>query len=352
MILYRWGKRHGGQIEKTDTSLIFTKWCAGDTTYKFIWKGLYFYLTRYRDGTSTVRQINPSLYSQQFYYNGTGKILQKEVQDRFPNIDYSTKNFTNEILKARHPEIADIIDKYSDYFSYGYNPIIRTFKGKNVEELIRKKVKGKKLRKMCYENPFLYILYSHYWRAGLRNLDVLQKSLAKITFINDPLVLNASYKRYYAMYPKFIADWYHRGDVIYMLEGLGWPQIEARNEKELHDELVRRLRIQGYKKDIKLEYEHSFSVDYKDYEVEMPQISDEVINYGSIFNNCVASYIPKLNKRHNIISLKRNGQYRGCIEVKNGKIIQASGYNNKPLERDDKIALEKIKKDLPILERR
>lgn len=342
MILYKWGKRYGGQIEKTNTSLIFTKWCAGNTTYKFIWKGLYFYLTRYRDGISTVRQINPRLYSQQFYHKKeTEKILQKEVQERFPNIDHvSARSFNTEILKARHPEIADIIDKYSDYFSYGYNPIIRTFKGKNVEELIRKKVKGKKLRKMCYENPFLYVLYSHYWRAGLRNLDVLQKSLAKITFINDPLVLNASYKRYYAMYPKFITDWYHRRDVIYMLEEQEWPQIEAKNEKELHDELVRRLKTRG--QGVKLEYKHDFSIDYKDYEIEMPQVGDEVINYGSIFNNCVASYILRLNKNHNIISLKRNGQYRACIEIQNGKIIQASGYNNKPLEGDDAKAVKRI----------
>ena len=74
----------------------------------------------------------------------------------------------------------------------------------------------------------------------------------------------------------------------------------------------------------------------------LPSDRDMLKHWGNIFHNCVASYNSVIVKKLSVIvAMKREKKFIACIEVSQGRIIQALGYCNQKLPIDIREVIKK-----------
>lgn len=77
----------------------------------------------------------------------------------------------------------------------------------------------------------------------------------------------------------------------------------------------------------------------------LPENSDVLQNVGKKLHNCVGTYADKVFEGETNIVLMTDelGKLKVCIEVKDGKLIQAKMFGNKPVYYEPKLQSEIIK---------
>ena len=84
--------------------------------------------------------------------------------------------------------------------------------------------------------------------------------------------------------------------------------------------------------------------------VVVPQTLDLVVKEGQALNHCVANYIEGLvAKEYAIVFLRDNEDLDKplvTVQVKDGKVVQAKGVNNRPVTREEQEALDKYEEQL------
>lgn len=116
--------------------------------------------------------------------------------------------------------------------------------------------------------------------------------------------------------------------------------------QELHDEFVKIAKEKRY--------EHIYSkrlynkknktkacIDIKGYKVKLPQNGAELIEWADTLHNCMAGYFDMIQKNETVIyGFFDNDILQFAVEISEGRLIQASGKYNSPLELEEQEVLD------------
>ena len=100
---------------------------------------------------------------------------------------------------------------------------------------------------------------------------------------------------------------------------------------ELHEKLVGEInQIEFRHEEIPyLPYERDFECAINGYFFELPTYTDDFQQIGLAMHNCVASYLEDVcHKKCTILTIKKDGQYVGCVEIRDSCVRQALGFKN------------------------
>lgn len=141
-------------------------------------------------------------------------------------------------------------------------------------------------------------------------------------------------------------------DSILMMNNLNdeqWNEcVEMLNKKvslkNIHDTLS-VMKKKAKNKNMVIPYEeinYTLEKDIKDYKIRLAKDTHELITIGSLMGICVGSYGNRaVNKYCTIVYIKQYNEYKCCIELRKGSIIQAkTKYNKLPEGELKKVILQ------------
>lgn len=121
------------------------------------------------------------------------------------------------------------------------------------------------------------------------------------------------------------------------------PKVFCNNLKDIHDILSKiSVKIQYANKEITYNNtERQLEASINSISFVLAQDTNELIRIGSDMHICVGDYRDSaLNKSCTIISMKKDNQYVGCLELNKNSLIQAKSFANKMLCNEEADALE------------
>jgi len=135
-----------------------------------------------------------------------------------------------------------------------------------------------------------------------------------------------------------IVPWMERKDKIIL-------KSKYKNWREVHDDVnkqYRRLRNENYNFNIKPKLSKIHGVKIDKETIVVPQNRHELIDWGTLMNNCIASYHSQFHQGYTtILGIKEDDKIKYNIEIRNGHIVQFVLNRN---QRADIETITKFKK--------